>query len=147
MVMDKHKVAEALSDNLLNLPWIDEITSHEGFPEGDVFYKQDGTMECNWYMGEKDDDTFIDIEVNMEHSKEAQQWYSNLPLRMDEDDENGNTLWMSYDESEDCAEMRNDDVTEEGYEYPPDHIEICVRSQTHLRQLAEACITNNERLT
>ena len=98
-------------------------------------------------MGEEDDDTFIDIEVNMEHSKEAQQWYSNLPLRMDEDDENGNTLWMSYDESEDCAEMRNDDVTEEGYEYPPDHIEICVRSQTHLRQLAEACITNNERLT
>ena len=38
-----------------------------------------------------------------------------------------------------------DDVTEENYEWPEDKIEICLRAQTHLKWLAEACIkTSND---
>jgi hypothetical protein len=146
-MMDKHEVWKALVENLLNLPWIDEIDSHEGFPEFVDFKEHEGkSIGYGWSMGDcdSDDESFIDIEVNMEHAKAAYEWYINLPLSMDEEDENGETMWISYDESEKIAEMRNDDVNEEGYEYPCDHIEICVRSQTQLRWLAEACIEINK---
>jgi hypothetical protein len=139
----KYEVAKTLSKFFESASWIDEIDCHDGFKQ--VLDNPDGTPGnrwdmSQWYMGKDEDSfgTFIDIEVNMDNADGAYDWYRHF-CTSGYEDEFGNYLDINYDESEDCAEMRNDDVTEEGYEYPPDHIEICLKSQTHLRQLAEGC--------
>jgi len=50
--------------------------------------------------------TFIDIIIIMEPAKERQEWYDNLPLDTGEEDERGETIWISYDDSKEVAKLR-----------------------------------------
>ena len=130
--MDNTQVATAIKENLLNLHWIDEVNSD---------------LELyDWTMEDRNGDTFIDIIINMEHAKEAWEWYDNLPLDTGEEDEQGETISILYDDSKEVAKLRGDDVTEENYEWPEDKIEICLHSQTHLKWLAEACIKTSNHM-
>ena len=49
---------------------------------------------------------FIDIIIIMEPAKERQEWYDNLPLDTGEEDERGETIWISYDDSKEFAKLR-----------------------------------------
>ena len=138
-MMDKYEVAKTIGEEF-NYPWQEETNCFDGFPE--VLKNEDGTdvEGCDWYMGEGKNDfgTFIDIEVDMtpELREAAQHWCGEM--RFDED-EFGNYLQVDYDTAEEMAVMRNDDTEEEDYDPGNDHIQILLKSQTHLRQLAEGC--------
>ncbi len=118
-------LTKVIEENFLNLPWIDEVNSDFTFR--------------GWSMEGRECEEFIDIVINMEHAKEARKWFDDLPLDVFAQDENGENISMSYDDSEEVAEMRSDDTEEEGYEWPEDMIEIIIHSQTHLKWFAEAC--------
>ena len=142
--MDKYEVAKTIGEEF-NYPWIEEMNCFDGFPE--VLKNEDGTdiEGCDWYMGEGENDfgTFIDIEVDMtpELREAAQHWCGEM--RFDED-EFGNYLQVDYDTAEEMAVMRNDDTEEEDYDPGNDHIQILLKSQTHLRQLAEGIKAYNK---
>jgi hypothetical protein len=143
-MLDKYEVAKTIGEEF-NYPWIEEMNCFDGFPE--VLKNEDGTdiEGCDWYMGEGENDfgTFIDIEVDMtpELREAAQHWCGEM--RFDED-EFGNYLQVDYDTAEEMAVMRNDDTEEEDYDPGNDHIQILLKSQTHLRQLAEGIKAYNK---
>ena len=143
--MDKYEVAKTIGEEF-NYPWIEEMNCFDGFPE--VLKKEDGTdiEGCDWYMGEglNDFGTFIDIEVYMKPEMliAAQHWCAYM--NADEEDEFGIWLQIDYDTSEESAEMRGDDIESEDYEPTNDHIQIFLKSQTHLRQLAEGIKAYNK---
>ena len=60
------------------------------------------------------------------------------------DDEFGNTLEINYDEAEEVAQMRNDDIDDPDYEGANDHIEIRIQSQTHLVHFVEQLVEYNK---
>ena len=119
------QLTTVIEENFLNLPWIDEVNS-------------DFTFQ-GWSMEGRDNEVFIDVVINMEHAKEARAWYDNLSLDTLAEDENGDNISISYDESEEVAEMRNDDTDDPDYEWPEDMISFIIHSQTHLELFAEAC--------
>ena len=142
--MDKYEVAKTIGEEF-NYPWIEEMNCFDGFPE--VLKNEDGTdvKGCDWYMGEGENDfgTFIDIEVDMtaELREAAQHWCGEMGF---DEDEFGNYLQVDYDTAEEMAVMRNDDTEEEDYDPGNDHIQILLKSQTHLRQLAEGIKAYNK---
>ena len=71
--MDKHEVWKALEENLLNLPWIDEIDSHEGFPGGGVPYEL--KIRCAQFMGSYYNEIGID-EIQLKKLAESHEVYS-----------------------------------------------------------------------
>ena len=134
--MDKFETAEVLQVEF-NYPWIDEWAVHEGaepLPDN-----AEGV-----YAGEGECDFFIDVEVNMEGDlpDKAYKWY--MAIDVGEDDEFGNTLEINYDEAEEVAQMRNDDIDDPDYEGANDHIEIRIQSQTHLVHFVEQLVEYNK---
>lgn len=73
--MDKHEVWKALEENLLNLPWIDEIDSHEGFPGGGVPYEL--KIRCAQFMGSYYNEIGID-EIQLKKLAESDNWTDRL---------------------------------------------------------------------
>jgi hypothetical protein len=144
-MMDKYEVAKTIGEEF-NYPWIEEMNCFDGFPE--VLKKEDGTdvKGCDWYMGEGSNDfgIFIDIEVDMKPEMliAAQHWCGEMGF---DEDEFGTWLQIDYDTSEESAEMRGDDIESEDYEPTNDHIQILLKSQTHLRQLAESIKAYNKK--
>ena len=134
--MDKFETAEVLQVEF-NYPWIDEWAVHEGaepLPDN-----AEGV-----YAGEGECDFFIDVEVNMEGDlpDKAYKWY--MAIDVGGDDEFGNTLEINYDEAEEVAQMRNDDIDDPDYEGANDHIEIRIQSQTHLVHFVEQLVEYNK---
>ena len=119
------QLTKVFEENFLNLPWIDEVNS-------------DFTFQ-GWSMEGRKNMVFIDVVINMEHVTEARKWFDNLSLDTFAQDENGENISMKYDESEDVAEMQNDDTEDPDYEWPEDMISIAIHSQTHLKWFADAC--------